>query len=196
MPQGRSPEHPLIEDCMTIDLAEPSIRATLSPTRNSTGTWTWSVSGRSIGSIGYRWDSVRPALYLEFSASGAPVRQEILLEASHPRFGGVRWWFICPFTRRRVRALHLPPGTTRFASRHAYRLTYRSRRERSFRQVLNTLAKHDPDPVAAERWRRLGTLEQEVFGVAAEARIERQWKGRVRRNHVRRLRRSEQVSGR
>jgi hypothetical protein len=32
-------------------------------------------------------------------------------------FGGVRWWFICPATNRRVTKLWLPLGGSRFASR-------------------------------------------------------------------------------
>jgi hypothetical protein len=44
-------------------------------------------------------------------------------------FGGVRWWFICPATNRRVTKLWLPLGGSRFASRPAYRLGYGVQRE-------------------------------------------------------------------
>jgi len=50
------------------------------------------------------------------------------LDASHPPFGGLRWWFVCPRTNRRVRILHLPLGARRFACRRAYRLVYSSQR--------------------------------------------------------------------
>jgi hypothetical protein len=52
----------------------------------------------------------------------------IYLVASRPPFGGLRWWFVCPRSRRRVRMLHLPLGAHRFACRRAYRLAYVSHR--------------------------------------------------------------------
>jgi hypothetical protein len=57
------------------------------------------------------------------------IDDKIYLTASRPRFGGQRWWFICPNENRRVRKLYLPLGARRFRSRHAYRLAYASQRE-------------------------------------------------------------------
>ena len=57
------------------------------------------------------------------------IDDKIYLAASRPRFGGQRWWFICPRENRRVRKLYLPLGAHRFRSRHAYRLAYASQRE-------------------------------------------------------------------
>jgi len=48
---------------------------------------------------------------------------------SQPRFGGWRWWWVCPATGRRVLKLYLPLGGSRFLSRQAYRLGYASQRE-------------------------------------------------------------------
>ncbi len=44
------------------------------------------------------------------------------------RFGGQRWWFICPMMNcdRRVGVLYLPFGAKYFACRHCYHLTYES----------------------------------------------------------------------
>lgn len=44
------------------------------------------------------------------------------------RFGGQRWWFICPSLNcgRRVGVLYLPPGAKYFECRHCYNLTYES----------------------------------------------------------------------
>ena len=57
------------------------------------------------------------------------IDDKIYLAASRPRFGGQRWWFICPRENRRVRKLYLPLGAHRFRSRHAYRLAYASQGE-------------------------------------------------------------------
>lgn len=45
------------------------------------------------------------------------------------RFGGRRWWWICPRSGARVTKLYLPNGGIHFRSREAYRLGYQSTRE-------------------------------------------------------------------
>jgi hypothetical protein len=59
----------------------------------------------------------------------------VRLMATAPRFGGLRWWFICPLIvsgrpcNRRVGVLHLPPDARYFGCRHCHQLTYRSCQE-------------------------------------------------------------------
>jgi hypothetical protein len=55
----------------------------------------------------------------------AQTRQSITLKATPLRFGGVRWWFLCPDCSRRCAKLYLPPRRD-FACRHCHDLTYRS----------------------------------------------------------------------
>jgi hypothetical protein len=49
--------------------------------------------------------------------------------------GGVRWWFICPWSKngvycgRRVAKLYLPPGGKYYGCRHCYSLSYESRND-------------------------------------------------------------------
>jgi hypothetical protein len=57
------------------------------------------------------------------------IDDKIYLVTSRPHFGGLRWWFMCPNTGRRVRKLYLPRGRHRFRSRHAYRLINTSQQE-------------------------------------------------------------------
>lgn len=63
--------------------------------------------------------------------TGGAEREQyrIGLETSPQPFGGERWWFCCPATRRRAIRLFLPRGGHQFWSRHAYRLGYASQRE-------------------------------------------------------------------
>ncbi len=69
-----------------------------------------------------------------------------------PPFGGLRWWFQCPNTRRRCCKLYLPNGGRRFLARRTYRLRYRcqveSREDRRSRQCrkLNRALGGDGDP--------------------------------------------------
>lgn len=46
--------------------------------------------------------------------------QRVALVSQPRRFGGRQWYFACPRTSRRASVLWLPPGATRFASRHAW----------------------------------------------------------------------------
>jgi hypothetical protein len=85
------------------------------------------------------------------------IDELIYLVATHPPFGGLRWWFVCPRTNRRGRMLHLPLGARRFASRGAYRLVYASQRgtavDRAHRGQAKIKARliGDRDPRAGER---------------------------------------------
>jgi hypothetical protein len=54
------------------------------------------------------------------------------LTTTRPRFGGLRWWFVCPLVvngrpcQRRVGKLYLPPRGRYYGCRHCYDLTYTS----------------------------------------------------------------------
>jgi hypothetical protein len=55
--------------------------------------------------------------------------QTVQVTSSPCRFGGQRWWWICPRTGRRAAMLFLPNGGIRFLSREGYGLGYQSTRE-------------------------------------------------------------------
>ena len=93
---------------------------------------------------------------LRFSYSVAREGEEkesmdykVQLVATPCRFGGRRYWFICPLSKdgracgRRVARLYIPPGGRYFGCRHCYELTYRSAQEHDGR--LSALAKLPPD---------------------------------------------------
>jgi hypothetical protein len=73
---------------------------------------------------------------LSYTRGGEGEKQNedyrLRLTATRPRFGGLRWWFICPLggngwaCGRRVAKLYLPPGGRFFGCRHCYDLTYTS----------------------------------------------------------------------
>lgn len=140
--RGRAAELVTVESCLAIDLAAPGVRTSLMPGQNRSGVWQWSLAGRRLAAIRYHWVGAcggAPELSLSFAVNGASVAQRIHLAATRPRFGGARWWFVCPVTGRRARVLFLPPGRSRFGSRLAYRLTYQSRRERPLPEVIARL---------------------------------------------------------
>jgi len=58
------------------------------------------------------------------NGDGGQVRYQVQLVQTRPNYGGVRWWFLCPHSGRRVAKLYLPRGGTYFWSRKAFRLGY------------------------------------------------------------------------
>jgi hypothetical protein len=100
--------------------------------------WSWSRDGAS-------WAEVEFALRLGARTGEARLRYDIdhlsrptgrqdysvTLVATPCRFGGLRWWWLCPATGRRVAKLYLPNGGQWFLSRGrgAYPLVYASQSE-------------------------------------------------------------------
>jgi hypothetical protein len=81
-------------------------------------------------------------LHYTFTETGKDEDYRVGLEATRPRFGGLRWWFLCPLVvrgvpcGRRVGKLYLPPGGRYFGCRHCHDLTYRSAQEHDKRVDL------------------------------------------------------------
>jgi hypothetical protein len=106
------------------------------------GGWTWrnAHTGAQTSSIGYEVDTTDMAfpwvrLYYTFTESQVKIDYRIRLQITHPRLGGLRWWFTCPLVvngcacSRRVGKLYLLPGGRYFGCRHCYDLTYTSCQE-------------------------------------------------------------------
>jgi hypothetical protein len=93
------------------------------------GHWTagemrWSRSGEPCGSMAYSVVLTGPKrrLDLTFTFNGSPRAVSIDLEAVPMRFGGWRYYALCPVTGRRCVVLPVVGGVV--ASRQAHRLTY------------------------------------------------------------------------
>ena len=73
------------------------------------------------------------------------ITYRVELTTTRPRYGGERWWFVCPSSGRRAFKLYLPNGGRYFLSRAAYRLAYQVTREdtlsRHLRRAERVLAK-------------------------------------------------------
>ncbi|CAO4148929.1 hypothetical protein [Methylorubrum extorquens] len=135
---GRYGGRPTTTDGLTLNFAKLLRDRYLRPGQDSGGSlvWTNTRTGKQVGSIGYQASLGDEAGRLRLSytitdGSGEKHASDgwVELTTLPQPFGGRRWWFICPLTGRRVANLYLPPGALLFASRHAYRLGYRSQRE-------------------------------------------------------------------
>src|SRR5262249_13398702 len=101
----------------------------------------WAYRDGRENSISYEvntLDPARPFVRLSYTLTHADTKEReslayrVELTTTRPRFGGVRWWFVCPLVvracpcERRVGKLYLPPGGRYFGCRHCYDLTYHS----------------------------------------------------------------------
>lgn len=145
---GRWNGKPLVEDCLTIDLAFIMRLGPIGEGQSGSGHVNWSVNGQTVAAIHFRVDLLRTEnarLMLRFpvwqlNGEPKPIKQIIALTALPQPLGGMRWWMRCPVTGDRARTLHLPPGGDRFASRKALGLAYRVERlgpfDRQFERVF------------------------------------------------------------
>ncbi len=151
----------VVEDGLTLNIDQLIKARFLIPGSRISGRIDWSNRmGDPAASVEYESQLALPNAYLQLyfavrdsvSGSSHSVRQEIRLTTSSPRFGGVRWWFICPHSGARVGRLHLPPGALQFAARRAHGLRYacqtENRHQRAARRVSKLIARLGgrPDP--------------------------------------------------
>jgi hypothetical protein len=116
----------LVSEAPCIDLARPEIRQIIGASQIRRGSIQWGGGG-----VAFTWVPGARTLELRFFAGGVAVAQHINLRALPTRFGGRRFWLVCPRTRALSRALYLPPGQTFWASRSAHGLAYDSQRRRA-----------------------------------------------------------------
>lgn len=80
------------------------------------------------------------------NGDGSRVSYHVQLVQTRPNYGGVRWWFVCPRTGRRVAKLYLPRGGTYFWSRKANRLGYPCQRGSPLERAPHFSAAGGKDP--------------------------------------------------
>ena len=138
------------------------------------GAWQWTRDGKPRGTINYTIDQAFPnaaTLQLSYNACSEPVKYSMALTARPCRFGGVRWFAICPRTGLTVSKVYLPCGATRFLARQAYRVAYQSQCDaagldralnRHNRVAIKKLNCDDPDWPRRPKWMRWKTYEKHL----------------------------------
>jgi len=61
-----------------------------------------------------------------YSYNGGSMHYPVHITTTRPRFGGLRWWWVCPWCHRRARYLYLNHRNGRFECRVCCDLTYYS----------------------------------------------------------------------
>lgn len=129
-----------VEACRQLDANRWMREGILKAGVWQSGSWCWfRDAGRKekTSSITYEVNTIDAApwvrLVYTFTESGTEVDYKVRLTTTRPRFGGLRWWFVCPlsvnevYCGRRVGKLHLHGRY--FGCRHCHELTYASCQE-------------------------------------------------------------------
>jgi hypothetical protein len=156
----RPPKKGVVEDCLSLDANRWAREGILKAGVYQTGSSRWVYPGGRECSLNYEVHTLemdRPLLRLSYNwTRGGGERGEadyqVRLTTTRPRFGGLRWWFVCPLLPRgapcgrRVGKLYLPPGGRYFGCRHCHDLTYTSAQKHDKR--VDAL-RRDPDALRA-----------------------------------------------
>jgi hypothetical protein len=170
----RSSKKTVVEDCRQLDVNRFIREGLLAPGIRQSGGWSWYRGGNKepTSSIGYEvctLDMADPWLRLHytFTVSGQAIDSRIRLTTTRLRFGGLRWWFICPLIvggrpcNRRVGKVYLPPHSRYFGCRDCHELTYTSCQEsRRFDGLYRHIARNTGQDLRTVKrvMRRLGKL--------------------------------------
>src|SRR5262245_37324239 len=119
----------VVEDCLSIESARWVREGVIRGGVHLSGTWRWTYRSGNTFFVHYEVQTLDlefPFLRLYYSwtwnGKGEPQSADyfVRLTRTHPRYGGPRWWFVCPLVvngvscGRRAGKLYLPPRARYF----------------------------------------------------------------------------------
>ena len=119
-----------VEQSLRFDIRQLRRSGYVRPGERKSGLWSWSRGGERTASIGFTIDLTDPAdgrAELDYSVDGERRFRTVAIEAAPCRYGGQRFYFLCPRSGRQCELLCGVGGE--FASRQHHRLTYFSNSE-------------------------------------------------------------------
>jgi hypothetical protein len=132
----------VVEDCQELDASRLMREGILASDVRLSGSWRWynAATNETTSSIAFEVCTLGESapwlrLFYTFKAEQKSADYRVSLTTTRPRFGGLRWWFICPLIvngrpcGQRVGKLYLPPGGRYFGCRRCHSLTYTSCQE-------------------------------------------------------------------
>ena len=135
---GRSGTKRTIEEVPALDVRAWAREGLLVEGQWFSATMTGRGGGHSV-TVQVEDDSVQILRQFEAPPGRAPIGFRVQLDRTYPRFGGVRYWFLCPRPDCNRRMALLYPAGREFACRRCLNLTYPSqsenRRWRALRQA-------------------------------------------------------------
>jgi len=128
----------LYDEVKTVSISFLTKHGYLKPKQWQSGTITWSSNGNKTGSISIRVNTQSENHYfeLDYKCNETPINYRVKLVSAPSNIGkGVVWYFICPYTGKRCRKLHLVG--TYFYHRSAFRgCMYESQTESKINRMI------------------------------------------------------------
>jgi hypothetical protein len=140
----RSDKKTVVEDCLRLDANRWMREGILKANHFAFGSRRWEYHSGHCFSVSYELNTLDPTsphvrLYYTWVWTSTQQQESadyrVQLATTRPRFGSLRWWFICPLVvngracGRRVGKLYLPPRARCFGCRRCHDLTYTSCQE-------------------------------------------------------------------
>lgn len=136
--------NPTLDECRCLDINRMVKLGAIKDGVSQAGSWKWvdSTTNKTKSTISYECYTINlNQSYLKLvyvmTKSGEKLEYEVPLVRTRPQYGGVRFWFLCPATNKRVSKLFLSPDSARFLSRHAFRLHYESQVKGKIDRAIN-----------------------------------------------------------
>lgn len=105
---------------------------------NKSGVITWSRNGVKTGSINIEVKMNEPKIYFDYQFNNEPLKYSIPLISTPSNIGtGLIWYFLCPFTGKRCRKLHLINGKFMHRSNLPGGMYASQTRSKKWRQIEN-----------------------------------------------------------
>jgi hypothetical protein len=157
-----------LENCKKINLNWLMKQIKKSTEGSGKITWTY---GESVSSIGYQINTSVDAKFLrlyytqtsKFTETKQSFDYKIFLEQIQCRYGGYRYYFICPNCTNKVSVVYL--DTTIFCCRTCNNLTYKSKnvnRRNNLFQSFDLMFKNDDLLPCIKKWTYKGNLTQKA----------------------------------
>lgn len=171
--QGRTANRGSVEHFPAIDLRILKRASLLRPDECTYDTLKWRNQASHASSARIFIDlSDRRAAYIKIAGHSdeTVVNQRVQMDCVPVRFGGFRYYFVCPMTGRRCELLYLVDGV--FASRQAHAVTYSSQTQdklsRARQKVRKLQRQIDGDnryarPRRQNRWRIMQKLNMALI---------------------------------
>ena len=136
---------PTVEDCIALDTSMLRKNGMLLEFMDHRLQRRWQLGSNLVGDIflttTFTGDIAYPSLQIDGTCFGQPIMQAVQLVSRRMRFGGKRWYFVCPNTKRPCCKLILPPGAKAFASVKGWGVSYRSQYDDAVTRTTKAIGK-------------------------------------------------------
>lgn len=111
----------LVEDCLALSVSD-LVKNGLQCDKKGVGTIRWN-------GLNARFAFLDNVIILTYRRAGNHLCIHIGIDVTLPRYGGLRYWLLCPDCKRRCAKVYLPDEALRFACRVCHDLRYTSTRK-------------------------------------------------------------------